>query len=544
MDLSKIVKYLGTGVAVGAVLFFAGFGIVNMLNGPQIQAPLQPPEVVEPVTTTEITPPVIEMKPTAPTELTQNGEGTSASPIKIKPLSSEAVTSPDSVTQETSEAVAFGTLTLSTVHAKSGQAIPANFMIENSDSVAIALVKDTARSTLSLPAGNYKITVGFGQHKVVRFLGVKEGQNGSEVFELDVPVGEIPPVPELAGETEKSESEKTSDKAVTGALKVSALTKVGRRPIKAHFYIQRLSGENVKTVSNVTSKQFSLPVAKYRITAKRGSVRMVKDVTVSAQRGQHIVFHIPEPEKASETPAPEPKVVEKAPKEKEPAPSVKTETQTATAVTTPATPAPEPASDAESGMGQLELFSQLAGSNATVKSNFYVQTMTGKLVANKTYVDSIGYKLPTGKYRVTVRATGYQDQSVVMTVRKGQTRREVFKMQSVAPAAPVVEPVAAPVSVAPVVAPVAQRDPEVAPRGGLQVNIVSAQTGQGLIADISVHSPSGAEVSRSAQVSSARFDLPPSEFVVRVNYGGLITNQKVNIRTGKLAIKTMTFNHR
>lgn len=207
------------------------------------------------------------------------------------------------------------------------------------------------------------------------------------------------------------------------------------------------------------------------------------------------------------------------------------------------------------------MFSQSVTNNVAIKSNFYVQTTAGKLVTNKTYVDSIGYKLPVGKYKVTVRSTGYNDKTIELFVREGQVRREVFRLQpkNSAPA-PTPAPAPAPTSQAPATIPmipapapgtppaVAQQ-PAPAPaaqnrqarRGGLQVNIVSAANGQGLIADISVHRPNGVEIRRSNQTTTARFDLPPREFILRVNYGGLITNQKVRIRTGQLAIKTITF---
>lgn len=634
MNISRVLKYLISGVIIGAILFFAGFGIVNMMNdsGDEVtrSTPVVAPAPTEPATpAVEVTPPAIQVTSTnqnaasqtnatqadnAQNGATQTGQGTSTSPIKIKPLGSENSAETDVAIEETNQSPAFGTLTLSTVNAENGQATSADFLIQNSDGAAIAQVKNTESSTLSLPAGDYKITVSQGDAKLVRFLGVSEGQNGSEVFELDVPVlqEEAPEViqvvtptqtapvsggdetaqqqtqqqttqtaqqasteqsgdaqsraeaaqsEELASEdpaadgvdqpAKEASTEVTVTNATTGTstalggLRVSALTKVGNRPTNASFYIQKLNGENIENVKGVSTQQFNLPAGKYRITARKGTARVVTEVTVVANRGMHEIFHIPEVPATTSTAA-----TQQTP----PRPA-----QTQPAATPAAPSRPAGAADSNTAKtGRLELFAQSASNNAAIKSNFYVQTVDGKLVTNKTYVDSIGYKLPPGKYKVTVRATGYEDKSVQLIVREGQVRREVFKMstkRAAAPAAatppsiPVIPAPSAPVTQAPAPqAPQAQTPAAPRPaqnqanrRGGLQVNIVSAETGQGLIADISVHRPDGTEIRRSNQTSKARFNLPPREFVIRINYGGLVTNQKVKIRRGKLAIRTITF---
>lgn len=584
MNFSKVLKYLITGIVVGAVLFFAGFGVMNMVDKPLevVQKPAVPvvAKPDEPAASVAVIPPEIEVNSTS--SAVQNGQGTSSSPIKIKPLNANSTDNTEVAAQEENKTAAFGTLTLSTVNAVNGQATPANFMIENSDNVAVALVKDTASSTLSLPAGNYKITVTQGQAKLVRFLGVKEGQKGLEVFELDVPVlaGE-PATPvvtgsatptvetskpvvatnndstELASDDPKADgvdkpaTEASSEVTVAaqdgganvamGGLRVSALTKEGNRPTNASFYIQKLNGENVENVKGVSTQQFNVPAGKYRITARKGTARVVSEVTVVANRGLHEVFHIPEVPTVAAT---KPKVEKKAVTKAEPKKEAKQKAPEVKAAPVVAAKQEDKASDGKK-MGRLELFSKTATNNKTIKSNFYIQTPAGKLVANKTYADSIGYKLPVGKYKVTVRSSGYKDKVIELMVRDGQVRREVFKMQPKNSAAPVSRaptPVRqAPITQAPAIQAAPVRQDRESRRGGLQVNIVSATTGQGIIADVSVHRPNGREVSRSNQSSSARFDLPPREFVVRVTHGGLVTNQKVQIRSGKLAIKTITF---
>lgn len=616
MSISRVLKYLITGVVVGAVLFFAGYGVLNLMDKNAESEVVQNPAAIPATNTIEPEAPTITVNSTAaPADIVNDANN----PIKIKPLGGDAENTVETDTKDAAETVAFGSLTLSTVTAATNQPVNADFLIQNSEGAVIALVKKTAATTLSLPVGNYKITVTQADQKVVRFLGVREGQQGTEVFELDlsddvakanVPVaGSSPQVgnettsvtettitdsselvdegasPTVVGSevattvtpgtdatdanaTDVTVSDQTADAeategessteaaevaAISGGLRVSALTKEGKRPVKASFYIQRLNGENVDNRKNVETHQFSLPAGKYRVTARTQDARLVKDLDVLAGKGLHQIFLIPEPETAAVTTTATPRASTPAPAAvgapaapQEAAPVVTSQTATSS----------EP--DSASKTGRLELFAQRATNQSAVKSNFYVQTPDGKLVTNKTYVDSVGYKLPVGRYLVTVRATGFIDKTVELRVRDGQTRREVFRLEPVAVAEPVpvippapivvptpVMPVPAPVQ-APAVAPGAPQAQRVNPdrRGGLQVDIVSARDGSGLIADIAVINGNGQVIRRANGVSTASFDLPAREFMVRVIYGGLITNEKVVIQPRKIAIKTIRFSMR
>ena len=326
--------------------------------------------------------------------------------------------------------------------------------------------------------------------------------------------------------TESNSTEVAADGI--GGLRVSALTKVGNRPMTASFYIQKLNGENISNVKNVNTHQFNLPAGSYRITARAGTVRMVKQIKVIAARGIHEIFNMPStPSSVTTTPAVTAPVV---------APVV-----TATAEPTQAAPTPAATADSKA-TGRLELFSRDATNNKPIRANFYIQTPQGKLITSKTYVESIGYKLPVAPYKVTVRATGYKDKVITLNVRSDQTRRETFKMDLVTPT-----PVAAPPVSVTVPTPAVAVQPQAARqgtrdsrRGGLQVSVVSA-AGAPLKADIMVLRRNGTPVKRAINASTANFDLNPRNFVVRVRYGGYVTNQQIDVKAGKLAIKTIVF---
>lgn len=615
MNISKIITFLVVGVLIGAILFFAGFGVMNLFKSDK-EAIDVPAATVEESTPSDnvpqavpVNPPKIEVTSSGQSTgavasgETLQGEGTNSSPFRIKPLSTNANDSQSNESEEITPP-AFGTLTLSTVNVVNNAPVNADFLIENSDSVAIALIKDTPTSTLSLPVGDYKITVSQGEQKVVRFLGVKDGRNGSEIFELDVPIlADEPASPIIAGgdseapiyknadtnaaseDSSEPSNPTNSDTASTtqqqaaptntntapatadvanpvvagtnsanesandansnpsvsennensqasrrvGGLRLSALTKQGKRPTSASFFIQRLNGQNVETIRNVKTHQLTLPAGKYKVTAKTNKASLVKQVEVLATRGVHEIFLLSD----------------KSDTEKDSATTTAT-SQGSAAQNNNSNAASDDSDNKpdKKKTGQLELFAQKATNNSAVKSNFYVQLPNGTMVASKVYVDSIGYKLPAGKYKVIVRATGYKNKSITLTVREGQTRREVFKLESVnstpaaqQPAQPSQQPSAQRTAPA-----TSANQNSTRAYGGLTVNIVAVADGAPLVADMIVISQrDGTLVKQANGVSSASFDLPPREFLIRVSFGGLTTNHQVNILTGRLAIKTISF---
>ena len=355
MNIGRILKFLVSGIVIGAVLFFAGFGLINMMNKPSdVPAVVQTPSQIE---TSSVTPPTIsvsssqdknEVTPSSTTS-TSSQQGSSSSPIKIKPLNDLEGDVALETTEQNSPMVQFGTLTLSTVNSINGEPTNSDFLIENAQNVAIALVKDTASSTLSLPVGDYKITVSNTNQKIVRFLGVKADKNGAEQFDMDVPVltGEasnadtpstqdpdVAPVEdnpqsnatttvaETSGTQNESSpnersSEDTNSPAVAadgssaeeeaakalGGLRLSALTKQGKRPTVVSFTISRLNGEVLQNIENVKTKQLSLPAGQYKVTAKSASSTTVKQVEVLATKGVHEIFLVPnQPEAVQQTP--------------------------------------------------------------------------------------------------------------------------------------------------------------------------------------------------------------------------------------------------
>jgi hypothetical protein len=85
----------------------------------------------------------------------------------------------------------------------------------------------------------------------------------------------------------------TTSPIETGVMRLSALTKEGKRPIAVNLSINQRDGNYAVSASNTTSRQFSLPVGKYRVSAKTGHVIETKNLTLNARQGIHHIFLMP-----------------------------------------------------------------------------------------------------------------------------------------------------------------------------------------------------------------------------------------------------------
>ncbi|MCK5919151.1 MAG: hypothetical protein KAG34_12030 [Cocleimonas sp.] len=85
----------------------------------------------------------------------------------------------------------------------------------------------------------------------------------------------------------------TTQPTATGVMRLSALTKQGQRPVPVNLSIKQRDGSYTASASNTTSRQFSLPVGKYRVSAKTGRITETKDLTLTATQGIHHIFLMP-----------------------------------------------------------------------------------------------------------------------------------------------------------------------------------------------------------------------------------------------------------
>ncbi|MCK5810887.1 MAG: hypothetical protein KAH00_07335 [Cocleimonas sp.] len=85
----------------------------------------------------------------------------------------------------------------------------------------------------------------------------------------------------------------TTSPIETGVMRLSALTKEGKRPIPVNLSIKQRDGHYAVSASNTTSRQFSLPVGNYRVSAQTGQVTETKDLSLNPRQGIHHIFLMP-----------------------------------------------------------------------------------------------------------------------------------------------------------------------------------------------------------------------------------------------------------
>ena len=78
-----------------------------------------------------------------------------------------------------------------------------------------------------------------------------------------------------------------------GLMRLSALTKQGKRPIAVDFSIRQKNGRYRNYIANVNTRLLTLPVGQYHITAKTGNIIETTDLTLTPTQGIHHIFLMP-----------------------------------------------------------------------------------------------------------------------------------------------------------------------------------------------------------------------------------------------------------
>ena len=111
-------------------------------------------------------------------------------------------------------------------------------------------------------------------------------------MEVDFKVGHQQPLSPVDNQDHAGTTDRQEPSGRKGSLRLSASTKVGRRPVSARFYIQKTNGVNVESGQG-TTQQFRIPEGQYKVTAKVGRSSLSEIVNVSATKGVHHIFLMP-----------------------------------------------------------------------------------------------------------------------------------------------------------------------------------------------------------------------------------------------------------
>ena len=115
-----------------------------------------------------------------------------------------------------------------------------------------------------------------------------------QAMEVDFNQGHRQPLPRPNDNDNNDDGASRTPPASTAlaTLRLSASTKVGRRPVSANLYVQKTNGVHVEQ-GRGTTKQFRLPEGTYKVTAKVGQTSLSETVTITARKGVHHIFLMP-----------------------------------------------------------------------------------------------------------------------------------------------------------------------------------------------------------------------------------------------------------
>ena len=286
-----------------------------------------------------------------------------------------------------------GVLQVSAKDAKTHKIMRASYTIQNEDGTTIAKRQNVASTLFKLKAGSYKVTVKSGQQTDFRTVIIDPGESTKEVFNLQ-------------------------EANQQGRLLVRIFDTKTNKPVSGDILIATPHGDTIQKLTAVSKTELSLPQGDYTIKVTGPNGESSKKIRIVAGRANNEIFRF---DVADEPVANEVQITENV-KIVPPRPAV-TESQNTTNANNE-----QPKTNLNT-TGKLILFARNKENQSAVKSNFYVQTLSGKNIDKKIYADSATFDLKPGTYKVTVRSKNRVNNIKKIQVFAGKEMSETFLMK-------------------------------------------------------------------------------------------------------------------
>lgn len=257
-----------------------------------------------------------------------------------------------------------GSLRLSASESPSRRPLKANFKIESLSGETIATANNISSQQFSIPVGTYRVSATAAGTTKTETIELTQAKGIHHIFLISTsggstPTPPTPPTPPVGG---------------LGSLRLSASDKRTRRPVKADFLVQDLTGKVVDTAGNTSSHLFRIPAAPYQVSAIVGSNSVSNEILLTATQGIHHIFLIPEEGSGGSTPSP-----------------------------TPPTPSTPPVGEA---FGSLRISASERQTRRPIKADFLIQDMSGKLIDTAANTQSHLFRIPAGQYQLKAQHGG------------------------------------------------------------------------------------------------------------------------------------------
>ncbi|PWQ98034.1 hypothetical protein [Leucothrix pacifica] len=274
----------------------------------------------------------------------------------------------------------------------------------------------------------------------------------------------------------------TTPTTETGSLRLSASESPSRRPLKANFKVQKITGQLVDSANNLTTKQFIIPVGKYRVSATALGKTETKELELTRAKGLHHIFMISAASGGSgSTP------------------------------TTPSTPPPS----VTGAQGSLRLSASEKQTRRPIKADFLIQDLSGKLIQSATSTTSQLFRLPPASYQVSA-IVGGESVSNEITLTATQGIHHIFLVPTAGSSPSTPSPTPTPT-------------PSTAGMGSLRLSASDKITRRPLSADFLIQDMSGKLVDTSADTTTSLFRIPAGQYQVKAHSGGKSVTATINL---------------
>ena len=255
-----------------------------------------------------------------------------------------------------------GSLRLSASTKVGRRPVNADFLIEKLNGDDIERASNVKTQAFRIPAGQYKVTAKIGNVTETATINLTSTKGLHHIFLMPAAGGSSTPTTPTPTTP--------SGSTVMGSLRLSASSKVGRRPVNANFLIEGIDNNLVEIASNLKTQAFRIPVGRYKVTAKIGNVMETANINLTATQGIHHIFLMPA-------------------------------ATSGTTTTPPSTPSVSTPPANSTGLGSLRLSASTEQGRRPVEVDLNITKINGDAVRNVRNVTTQLFRLPAGQYRTT-----------------------------------------------------------------------------------------------------------------------------------------------
>ena len=233
------------------------------------------------------------------------------------------------------------------------------------EDIVTAMMQNVKTQAFRIPVGQYKITSKVGDVTETATINLTATKGIHHIFLMPAAAGSTtPPRPNPPTPPPPSGTR-------LGSIRLSASTKIGRRPVNADFLIEGVGNNNVEIARNLKTKAFRIPTGRYKVTAKIGNVTETATINLTATKGIHHIFLMP--------------------------------ASNSTSTTSPATPSVSTPPANSAGLGSLRLSASTEVGRRPVAVDLFVEKMNGDDIRNVSSVTTQLFRLPAGQYKTTAK---------------------------------------------------------------------------------------------------------------------------------------------